>query len=321
MEAFKPFLQRLTQPIILSFCIAWIFWNWEIVVSLLWYDANSIKQLGYDNHADYIKTHDNSMRNYGWPLIIAFIYPITLLILNSFITWVKKHEEKMFFRITDDANVPTKLYLDIQDQVDIKEKRISKFIEKESSMLGELNELKIDNQKLKDDLNIVSTEFKETKLEHDKLLLDSKNYFAQLSNIFKYSNPFYIVGKYNFELEQYDSFNEVYKILTGEFEIILLDEKKKELGIELKTKDFIIHGSIAEYIYKVEQNHIRFYANFSMDQKNVELSPKLDDLIFLYNLLGNQAVIFDQSKEFNNKAFQAEILKNGSRYTIAIFRK
>src|SRR5690606_35636366 len=140
MEVFKPFLQRLSQPIILSFCIAWVFMNWEIVVSLIWYDSTSITQLGYKNHAEYIKQHDNFMRNYGWPILIACAYPVLLFILNSFITWVKKHEEKAFFKITEDANVPTKLYLDIQDQMDIKEKRISKFIEKESSMLGELND-------------------------------------------------------------------------------------------------------------------------------------------------------------------------------------
>lgn len=321
MEVFKPFLHRLSQPIILSFCIAWLFWNWEIVISLLWYDSTSIKQLGFENHAEYIKTLSNPWKNYVWPIIISLLYPGVLFALNSFITWIKKHEEKTFFKITQDASVPTKLYLDIQDQIDIKEKRISKFIAKESSMLGELNDLKIENQKLQSDLNTLSTEFKETKIEHDKILLDSKNAFHQLTIIHKLSNPFYIVGKYDFDLEQYDSFKERYKILSGEFEIILLDEKKKKLGIELKTKNFIIHGSVAEYIYIFEDSRVRFYADFSIDQNDVKLSSKLDDLIFIYNLLGKQQLIFNEIKEFSIKKFHAEVKKDDVKYLFSVTQK
>jgi len=35
----RPFVNRFAQHILLSFCIAWIFWNWEIVVDLIWYNG------------------------------------------------------------------------------------------------------------------------------------------------------------------------------------------------------------------------------------------------------------------------------------------
>lgn len=38
----RPFVNRFAQPILLSFCIAWIFWNWEIVVGVIWYNGTTL---------------------------------------------------------------------------------------------------------------------------------------------------------------------------------------------------------------------------------------------------------------------------------------
>jgi len=318
MEAFKPFLQRLSQPIILSFCIAWLIWNWEIVVALIWYDANTIQQLDVKNHTEYIENHKDFMTNYGYPLLIAFAYPLVLLILNSFFTLVKKYEEKLFFKITDNANVPTKLYLDLQDQVDLKEKRISKFIEKESSMLGELNDLKIENQKLKDDISIISNEYKETKIKFDQNLVDSEKAYSQLNRILIHSNPFYIVGNYTFKLKQLDG-NAFYQILSGNFDIYLKDENSSDLFISLYTSQFQISGEVKEYIYSVRDNLIKIYTSLDIENQDLKL-PNNNDQIYFHNLLNNKKIVFYQSNIKPPLKFEANYSYNDSKFQLSITR-
>jgi len=46
-DLLKSINLRLNNPFIFSFIISWIFWNWPIVVGLLWYNATTLQQYGY----------------------------------------------------------------------------------------------------------------------------------------------------------------------------------------------------------------------------------------------------------------------------------
>lgn len=260
MDVFKPFLQRLSQPILLSFCIAWIFWNWEIVVALCWYDAKNIEKLGFKNHMEYIKSLKDTWRNFLWPLIVAGLYPLSILILNNFYTFFKTLEDKLFTKIVKNATVPTDLYLDAQDKIEAKEKRISKFIELETEMQGEINDLKIENRELEGKLNSLSSEH--LNIESIKNNLETKtNKLDEL--VLEYenkSNIDFFTGKYEFMIYEKLPNNNLVKILNSSLEVIKNDNEDKYL-INLNFKDALIVSEVTEYFYNILSNTVGIKTN------------------------------------------------------------
>lgn len=257
MDVFKPFLQRLSQPILLSFCIAWIFWNWEIVVALCWYDAKNISRLGYDNHMEYIETLKDPMRNYIWPLCIAFLYPFIILVLNNFHTLVKKWEEKLFTKIVKNATVPTDLYLDAQDQIEAKEKRISKFISKETEMEGQINDLTIKNKNLENKSATLGIEYSET-LSIKKDLEDKlKNSDANLLEFEEKSSIDFLIGNYEFAIYERLSNGNLVNVVNSNLHISR-HENQEDCFISFKYKEQLIESQITEYFYNILNNNIGF---------------------------------------------------------------
>lgn len=254
MDVFKPFLQRLSQPILLSFFIAWIIWNWQIVVALCWYDAKNIEKLGYKNHIEYIATMKDHWRNYYYPLIIAVLYPLSILILNNFHTFFKMLEEKLFTKIVKNATVPTELYLNAQDQIEVKEKRISKFIALETEMEGTINDLTIVNKDLNNKLSLLNNEFVETSsmknsFENRLKEVDQKvDYYTTKSSIE------FIEGSYNLEILQRLDGGQLIIIFDAYMEI-----KKNNLDkyiITVLYKHYELMSEISEYYYNLVNDTI-----------------------------------------------------------------
>ncbi len=261
MDAFKPFLQRLSQPIVLAFCISWIFWNWEIVVALLWYSAENVLQLknqkgeAYSNHIAYINDLKDPWKNYWWPLIFAAAYPVIILLLNNFHTLVKKYEQRLFFRISRDANVPTNLLLDAQDEIEIKEKRISKFIQKETEMFGQIQDLEIANNELNSKIGLLSMEYKETKSILDELSnkFDSSN--SKLEYIDSRSNQAFLLGDYNVDFMVYATRSELHSLLEADLKI-RNNEDLSKIVLLFRYQNAHINSEVNEYVYDASNDLI-----------------------------------------------------------------
>lgn len=250
MDVFKPFLQRLSQPIILSFCIAWIFWNWEIVLALCWYDSDSIIKLGKVNHEEYINEKKNDWRNYWWPLIIAGCYPIGILLLNNIHTFFKKYEQKIFFWISKDANVPTKYYLDAKDDIAEQEKRISKFIDQENNMRKEINdltqksnELELANTTISAELSNATAAFKSCEAKLEEIESDHNNNLKRASHMF-------LEGRYIFTLNDMNNNAGPYTVIEGTM-LYKKNENENKASIVLKINSYIIESSVNHYTYDI----------------------------------------------------------------------
>lgn len=109
-DFFKSLGERISNPLIFSFVIAWLAINWEVPVALLFYKTEELK---IDNHTSYIELI-KSLRNWWdfllWPLFIAlgytFIFPFVKSTIVLFNEWLLKEQTNRALNLTKDASVP-----------------------------------------------------------------------------------------------------------------------------------------------------------------------------------------------------------------------
>jgi hypothetical protein len=63
--------ERISNPFLFSFGIAFLFTNWRVWVGLLFFDSEKLEQIGCRNHVEYILEVTDNWTLYFWPLIIA----------------------------------------------------------------------------------------------------------------------------------------------------------------------------------------------------------------------------------------------------------
>lgn len=139
MEVLKPFLQRLSQPIILSFCIAWIFWNWQIVIGLLWYNSETICLYGYKNYKDLIYQNAKWQHNYLYPLVIAVAFPYIRYGLNWINAFVRTKEKTKLLEISGTGKLSTLRFLELKKSYDDRLFQMSQYIDEEAKIKTDLN--------------------------------------------------------------------------------------------------------------------------------------------------------------------------------------
>lgn len=160
MDIFKPFLQRLSQPIFLAFCISWIFWNWIIVIGLLWYDKSSIGLLGYDNYHDLIVANTKWQNNYLYPMLTALAFPPIRFGLNWFTAFIRTEERTQILNVSGKGKVSTLKYLELRETYEERINKLSKYLEEQTDIQNKKNQLSAE------------------KLEADRLLAAANNNLA-----------------------------------------------------------------------------------------------------------------------------------------------
>ncbi|MGJ1420463.1 hypothetical protein ACR79T_12620 [Sphingobacterium spiritivorum] len=309
----SAFAKRFSQPIILSFVIAWIVWNWEIVIALIWYNQETIKKLGVDNYVQYIELHKNIFANYIIPVCIAFAYPIVILIANNFTAFIRKFDQKLFFFISKDANVPTKFLLDAQDDIDSKEKRISKFISKEAEMLGNINELEINNGKLLGDLNLISEELNQLKLIHsstNEKLYDEK---FRADEYLRKSKSSYIIGNFQASIYQKSGVVSLSSLAEGNLKFELKGNNKLRGSLNIKFAE--ITSDVTYYNFDLENNRFLIYLKLVNVEKNNISENQNHILSTIIRSLMNSTLIFN-SASGSNDYYKAESEDNNYRIDI-----
>lgn len=221
----SPLVKRFSQPIILSFALAWIVWNWEIALALIWYNQETIKKLGSDDYVLFINNHRNPWNNYFWPAVVAFSYPIVILLANNFNALIKKYDYKLFVKISQDANVSTDRYLKAKDDLEEKAKRISKFIDKEAEMTTAINDLTISKNELLASEVVLKNENIELNSSLATLNFENTNLKIDIDLTYKLNKLDWFVGEGTVELVEIDPRKTMRSIMFGTYEVIERDGK------------------------------------------------------------------------------------------------
>jgi len=331
----KPFVSRFAQPIILSFCIAWIFWNWEIVVGLIWYDKESLQLYGYCNYRDLIYHKANVYRNYIYPGIIALFYPLLRYALNWFNTVIRTAERTKLLNVSGTGKMSTLKFLELKKSYDEKVAALSEYFEEQSEIQKRANESDTELIKTKQELasiqEIVSRYQQEATVEresnHDsQMALREKNNELKIINerldesekLNVRMNKLY----YNLENQviEYHSKSQI-DFISGEYDLKLFNKSisvndpiehvtcyinKRNDEAEIIFNSTVI-GKISNYIYNINGDKFSFIIEYTSESETQR-----------YNLLTDRKLTFSILND--NTLYISEFTNNAIDYRLELHK-
>ncbi|RQP18585.1 MAG: hypothetical protein EAS52_05055 [Parapedobacter sp.] len=153
-DILKQINLRLSSPFVFSFCVAWVFINWRIVIGLFWYSGETISLFGYKSHYCLIHSNISFCRNLLFPVLSAIGYMAVVPGVNFvnaiYTTWVKKWQSRNVLKMAGNAYITYSKYSRMVKKTSERELQLSNMIETEESKHSELIE---ENKRL---TNIIS---------------------------------------------------------------------------------------------------------------------------------------------------------------------
>lgn len=129
---------RFSNPLIFSFIISWILFNWEISVALLWYDTNQLELEGYTSVFEFIADKLNKKYSLIYPLVFAFLYASLFKnLFKALIAFSEKWGEDWNLKILKSAKVSMEKYLVLRENYKQKEKELVQILNEESAIKEE----------------------------------------------------------------------------------------------------------------------------------------------------------------------------------------
>lgn len=134
-EIFNSIKDRLSNPLIFSFLVSWLVYNWKIPVALIWFDEKQISANGCKSIFEFIE--NELSKGYFWiPCLFAFgytfLFPIVKNLISATQTWMKKWGENLNLQISKGGKVGIEKYLKLRNEYVEKIDELDKIISKES---------------------------------------------------------------------------------------------------------------------------------------------------------------------------------------------
>lgn len=251
---------RLNSPFIVSFIISWPFWNWEIMVALLWYDSDKIKiDTEWQTYFQLVNHYATKWRSLFAPLLSAitytFGYPLIKWGISSFNAWIGTKEETNVLELTKTGSIPTTKYIETLNKNKEQIATLSEIIKQEGAYIEEINALKVKISTFEADLMTARDEINKAK----EIIEDNTTKSSQ----------YQLVGKWFIKI--YDTKSNA--VHEGEFEIsstlIVIESTPFETPV----------AKIASFVY----NPSTSYLSIAFSLINFEILNKVfktDKLVF-----------------------------------------
>jgi hypothetical protein len=161
MDKVSDFLKelriRLSNPLVFSFLLAWIFINWKVTTGLIFYKIGDLKQDHYTSYIDLIRQNYSAQGYYISPLIIAvfytFCFPFIRMWIKWFQVWVNTKTDKRIQVMTSQISIPMEKYLKDREQYISNAEQLKEILEKESTYINENLSLRSEKNQLSEKLN------------------------------------------------------------------------------------------------------------------------------------------------------------------------
>ena len=172
-EVFDNVNNRIQNPLLFSFIVAWVVSNWRIIVALFWYDTSQIENSGYDNMFGLIE--DLSSAKYGiiYPGIAALIYTFLLPLISNFMikpftAWVNGKGETRSLNISGTSKVAMDRFIALRDNYKERSSKLEELIADEQKYVKSAAEAE---DKVREQID------RNTKLTHELTELKKHSHF------------------------------------------------------------------------------------------------------------------------------------------------
>lgn len=191
-DLFQGLKERLNNPLIGSFIIAWLIINWQVPIGIIFYGNETLAIDGFKSKIDLIQKTYSPWYCIWLPLFSAITYilliPVFKNLMQAYNTWKKRWGTKLSLKISKGGFVPIESYVKLSDKLEDEKKRLAEQIRKESFLETEKNAL---SKELQD--------FREQRIKqqiidqanYDKIQINSYSGFWKITYI---ENPLAVGG-------------------------------------------------------------------------------------------------------------------------------
>jgi len=146
MDTFKDLFQevkdRIRNPFISSFAIAWLFFNWRITVSLVFYNDEILKRSGFNTFNNLINERQDNCKMLLFPFLSACIYvfgfPYIRNFINEFLANRKLDNENRILENSKKSSVKLERYIELLKELEQQQKIVGDIYSKQKSELEKL---------------------------------------------------------------------------------------------------------------------------------------------------------------------------------------
>lgn len=161
MESFKDIFnsikERFTNPLIFSFIISWLIYNWKITICLIYFNPEEFIKINNTDSLNFIASELNRKGSTLWPIIFAFVYtasvPLLKNLVRAFYSWCYMWGEKWNLSIIDGGMISVKKYIQFKNDYDQRTKTLVSILEDENQLRVNFETQKTESLKLQKDLN------------------------------------------------------------------------------------------------------------------------------------------------------------------------
>jgi hypothetical protein len=155
-DFFKDIKERLSNPLLSSFIIAWMIVNWKIIIGLLFYSNQELILDGYSSYIDFVSKNLTSFNAFWQPLLAALLYTFAFPFLRNcilaFNSWIKAWGNSWNLSLSRTSKISVDKYVQLREVYQARTSLLEQVLDKESTHLKEYEEeknkvLNLTNQK------------------------------------------------------------------------------------------------------------------------------------------------------------------------------
>lgn len=233
----KDLRDRISNPFLISFIIAWCTINWKIIIGLLFYKNEQLKIDGYSSFIDLISKSHNNKNFLMYPILIALLYtfgfPLFKNLISAFNHWVNAWGINWNMRISKSRTISIEKYMQLRNTYEDRTALLEDIVKKESILINQNEEFTNQILELKTANNSLAQRLKEWAFVNNPQVLDGRWRYS-------YTTPT------NKELVIYEV-----QIQGNQFEIIDLSKKMNIQNfynhLEGNTISFMLQNSKNDY--------------------------------------------------------------------------
>jgi hypothetical protein len=274
-DFFKELKERVSNPLILSFIISWLIWNWKIPIALLFYKPIDLRADHYDSFIDLIKKNNVNGYHFWCAVLFAICYTLLYPIVKQGVlivgTFFDKHGTSYSLKYVKSAVVP---FIDIIKERDEKQKlydQVTTYTADKQKLIDDLANMQIlngqiiknanediANTKISADQTISENNKRITAILEQKTLIEEKLYQLEQDVLNQKNSISYLVGTWDKIVIGKDT--EVVEI-TDNF-VFYVDQPSDDPSVDILLNRR--HFRISSITYNDDEIVLTMYLSFRM---------------------------------------------------------